>query len=166
MSPTRISSRRAPSSAIARISTRSAWGRSSTSKSGAQGVPRRRDDATRSAPVMVLACVAGVALAAARPARLAAKGLSEAELLKRIEKGGTAGDHEALAAYYGDQAKAAAKKASEHEAMADKYANVTGKTDWPTHCRSLGSYYRKLAEEYDAMAKLHGEHAAELREKK
>src|SRR5206468_5166967 len=81
--------------------------------------------------LMVLACVAGVALAAARPARLAAKGPSEAELLKRIEKGGTAGDHEALAAYYGDQAKAAAKKASEHEAMADKYANVMGKTDWP-----------------------------------
>jgi len=116
--------------------------------------------------LMVLACVAGVALAAARPARLAAKGPSEAELLKRIEKGGTAGDHEALAAYYGDQAKAAAKKASEHEAMADKYANVMGKTDWPTHCRSLASYYRKLAEEYDAMAKLHGAHAAELREKK
>src|SRR5439155_8503429 len=50
MSPTRTSSRRAPSSAIARTSTPSAWGRSSTSKSGAQGVPRRRDDATRSAP--------------------------------------------------------------------------------------------------------------------
>src|SRR6184192_3688679 len=50
MSPTRISSRRAPSSAIARTSTPSAWGRSSTSNSGAQGVPRRRDDATRSAP--------------------------------------------------------------------------------------------------------------------
>ena len=71
-----------------------------------------------------------------------------------------------IATYYGDQAKAAAKKATEHEAMAAKYANVMGKTDWPTHCRSLASYYRKLAEEYDAMAKLHGEHAAELRKKK
>ena len=115
--------------------------------------------------LLALAFVAAVAVVAA-PSAVTAKAPTEEELLKRIDKGGTAMDHEALAAYYGDQAKAAAKKASEHEAMADKYANVMGKTDWPTHCRSLASYYRKLAEEYDAMAKLHGEHAAELRKKK
>ena len=81
----------------------------------------RHDRRTR---LLALAFVAAVAVVAA-PSALTAKAPTEEELLKRIDKGGTAMDHEALA-----------------------------------------SYYRKLAEEYDAMAKLHGEHAAELRKKK
>ena len=120
----------------------------------------------RRARLVILALVAAMALAGGRPASVAAKGPSEEELLQKVEKGGTAADHAALGAYYRAQAKAAATKAADHEAMADKYAPVMAKTDWATHCRSLASYYRKLAEEYDAMAKLHGEHAAELREKK
>src|SRR6266852_8395647 len=109
--------------------------------------------------------VTGLALAVARPALVAAKGPSEGELLSKIEKGGTANDHAALASFYRDQAKAAAQKATDHEAMADKYGSVMVKTDWATHCRSLASYYRKLSEEYEAMAKLHEGHAAELRKK-
>ena len=108
--------------------------------------------------------VTGLALAVARPALVAAKGPSEGELLSKIEKGGTANDHAALASFYRDQAKAAAQKATDHEAMAVRFAPAM-KTDWATHCRSLASYYRKLSEEYEAMAKLHEGHAAELRKK-
>ena len=115
--------------------------------------------------LLALAFVAAVAVVAA-PSAVTAKAPTEEELLKRIDKGGTAMDHEALASYYRAQAKAAEKKGADHEAMADKYANVMVKTDWPTHCRSLASYYRKMAEEYEAMAKLHEQHAAELRKKK
>ena len=112
----------------------------------------------------LIVLLAGAAIAAARPSLVAAKGPSETELLKRIEKGGTAQDHAALASYYRGQAKAAEKNAADHEAMAGQY--VVGKTDWPTHCRNLASYYRKVAEEYEAMAKLHESHAAELGKKK
>lgn len=111
--------------------------------------------------VMTLALFAG----ALHTPIAAAKSLSEEQLLGTIEKGGTAADHAALASYYRDQAKAAEKKAADHEAWAEKYGAVMGKADWPTHCRALVSYYRKLAEEYEAMAKLHEGHAAELRKK-
>ena len=113
----------------------------------------------------ISALVVGLMLAVARPDSVVAKGPDEAALLKRIEKGGTAADHAALAAYYSNQAKAAAQKASDHEAIAEKYGPVMGKTDWATHCRSLASYYRKLADDYEAMAKLHEGHAAEMRKK-
>lgn len=120
---------------------------------------------SRRAQLAFLALVAGMALIGTRPAVVAAKGPSEEQLLGRIEKGGTAADHTALATYYREQAKVAEKKGADHEAMASKYGAVMGKTDWPTHCRSLASYYRKLAEEYDAMATMHEGQAAELRKK-
>lgn len=119
----------------------------------------------RTKRMAILALMAGLAVAVARPTSVAAGGPSEAELLQKIEKGGTAADHAALASYYRNQAKAAATKATDHEAMVDKYGPVMGKTDWPTHCRALASYYRKLAEEYEAMVKLHEGHAAEMRKK-
>lgn len=121
-----------------------------------------RDRTTRLA---ILVLIAGLAVAVAWRPSVAAGGPSEAELLRRIEKGGTAADHAALASYYSDQAKAAAQKATDHEAIAEKYGPVMGKTDWATHCRSLASYYRKLADDYEAMAKLHEGHAAEMRKK-
>ena len=111
--------------------------------------------------LLILALVAIAVLAAGRPASVAAQEPSEEELLEKVEKGGTPADHAALSAYYRNQAKAAATKATHHEAMARQYAPVMAKTDWVTHCRSLASYYRKLAEEYEAMAKLHEGHAAE-----
>ena len=120
---------------------------------------------SRRTRLAILALVAGMALIGARPALVAAKGPSEEELLGRIEKGGTSADHTALATYYHEQAKAAQKKGADHEAMASKYGAVMSKTDWPTHCRSLASYYRKLAEEYDAMAMMHESQAAERRKK-
>lgn len=115
--------------------------------------------------LVLSALVVGLILTVARPDSVAAKGPGEVELLKRIEKGGTAADHAALASYYSDQAKAAAQNATDHEAIAEQYGPVMGKTDWATHCRSLASYYRKLADDYEAMAKLHEGHAAEMRKK-
>ena len=114
---------------------------------------------------LVVSLMVGLTLAIARPAAVAAEGPDEVQLLKKIEKGGTAADHAALASYYREQANAAAQKATTHEALAEQYGPVMGKTDWATHCRSLASYYRKLADDYEAMAKLHEGQAAEMRKK-
>ena len=105
-----------------------------------------------------------LALAPAAAVRGAGPSLTEEQLLEKIERGGTAEDHAALASYYRAQAKAMEEKAALHETMATKYATA-GKGDWPTHCRNLASYYGKLATEYEDLAKLHDARAAELRGK-
>ena len=86
---------------------------------------------------------------------------SEEELVERIQKGGTAQDHEALAALYRAEADAADKQATDHESMAKRYASLGGKGDWATHCRNLTSYYRKAAAEYRTLAEMHTKEAAQ-----
>ena len=109
---------------------------------------------------LAAAVVALVALSGAvRPAWAQAP-LSEEQLLERIEKGGSAADYKALAAYYHGEAAATQKMATEHEAMAQRFANVGGKGDWATHCRSLVSYYQKEAAEYRMLAEMNDKEAA------
>src|SRR5207247_9843696 len=61
-------------------------------------------------------------------------------------------DHRALAARYRAEANVMRARADEHDAMAKQYSAIGAKGDWATHCRNIAGYYRKLAEENDAMA--------------
>ncbi len=117
----------------------------------------------RRMPRKPLAILTALVLGLSSALLAAEQTVTEEQLLEKIEKAGTARDHEALASFYGGQAQAAEEKAVEHETMAAKYANVVGKGDWPTHCRNLAAHYRKVASEYAALAKLHEGRAAELK---
>lgn len=64
----------------------------------------------------------------------------------------TAADKRALAAHYRAEAATMRAKAEEHEAMAGRFRELGVKQDWATHCRNIANYYRKLAEENEALA--------------
>ena len=114
---------------------------------------------------MLMVLVLGVWLVCAPLVRAADQPLTDQQLMQMIEKATTADDHAALAAYYKAQAAAMDAKASDHDAMAQTYSALQGKADWPTHCRAVASYYRKLAAEFREMATMHEGRATELRGK-
>ena len=74
----------------------------------------------------------------------------------------TPADHEAIAAWYDEQAKAAEAKAAEHRKMGQEYQKAggpAGKAQLPAHCNGLVKIYTSAAKEYAAMAKAHREMA-------
>mgnify|MGYP003504383021 CR=1 FL=1 len=96
--------------------------------------------------------------------------LDAADLPSAIENAKTAADHEALAAYYDGEAKAARAKAEEHRRMAGPYKKnphaTGGKGTYlplvrsmPPHCDELAASYEAAAKDYEAMAAAHREAA-------
>jgi len=75
----------------------------------------------------------------------------------------TAADHEAIAASYDAEAKAAEGKAADHESMAKAYTGASGmkggRQAMVSHCDRLVTEYRAAAKEYRAMAAEHREMA-------
>jgi hypothetical protein len=74
----------------------------------------------------------------------------------------TPADHEAIAAYYDQEAQAAHKKHEEHlqlKASYEKIPHLASKTSLPWHCSTIATNYQKTAKEYEALAKLHREMA-------
>ena len=70
----------------------------------------------------------------------------------------TPADHEAIAAYYDQEAQAAHKKHEEHLQLKASYAKIphlASKTGLPEHCNTIAMNYQKTAKEYEALAKLH-----------
>jgi spore coat polysaccharide biosynthesis protein SpsF (cytidylyltransferase family) len=70
----------------------------------------------------------------------------------------TPADHEAIAAYYDQEAKAAHQKHEEHlklKASYEKIPHLASKTSLPWHCSTIAENYNKSAKEYEALAKLH-----------
>ncbi|HJQ82963.1 MAG TPA: hypothetical protein VKA21_02730 [Candidatus Binatia bacterium] len=85
-----------------------------------------------------------------------------ADIDEKIATAKTAADHEAIAAYYDEQAKAAEAKAAEHRKMEQEYRKAGGpaaKAQLPAHCEGLVKSYIGAAKEYAALAKAHREMA-------
>lgn len=79
-------------------------------------------------------------------------------LEQKITNATTAADHEALAAYYDQEAQAAHKKHEEHlklKASYEKTPHLASKTSLPGHCGTIAENYNKTAKEYEGLAKLH-----------
>jgi hypothetical protein len=75
-----------------------------------------------------------------------------------ITEAKTPSDHEAIAAYYDQEAQAAHKKHEEHlklKASYEKIPHLASKTGLPGHCNTIATNYQKMAKEYEALAKLH-----------
>jgi hypothetical protein len=104
----------------------------------------------------------------------AALALDAADLPSAIENAKTAADHEAIAAYYDAEAKAARATVERHRAMAAAYARPpkapAGKGErsslyrmMPRHCDDLIKDYEAAAHEYEAMAAAHRKAANEIK---
>jgi hypothetical protein len=103
----------------------------------------------------------------------AASALAAADLPKAVENAATAADHEAIAAYYEAEGKAAREKAALHRSMGAVYekhrgpaskagATILNKT-MPPHCNELVTSNEAAAKEYEAMAAAHRETASALK---
>ena len=67
----------------------------------------------------------------------------------------TAADHEAIAAYYQDQAKKALGQVKSHQKMEKIYERWAKSTEHGVHCKRLIQTYEALAKDYEALAKDH-----------
>ncbi len=69
----------------------------------------------------------------------------------------TPADHEAIAAKYDAEAKAADEMVANHESMAKAYkaAGAKGTQSMASHCNRLVTQYREAAKEYRALATEH-----------
>ena len=125
----------------------------------------RRLNATSLACFLVLA-----SLSLAAPALA----VDAAGLPAAIENAKTAADHEAIAASYDAEAKAATATAERHRAMGDAYKKSSkapaGKGNrmaiyrtMPDHCGDLVEDYKKAAHEYEKMAAAHRKAASEIK---
>jgi hypothetical protein len=104
----------------------------------------------------------------------AAQSLEAEDVPSAIENAKTAADHEALAAYFEGEAKAARTRAERHRRMAalyGKYPKPSGtkatraslSKTMPPHCDELVASYEAAAADYEAMAAAHREEAAAVK---
>ena len=125
------------------------------------GGDRMQGNAIRVFSLVLLLAVAGPG---------AARALDPADLPEAIEKAETPADHEALAAYFEGEAKAARAAAERHRSMGERYkhlhrpAGLKGvraplERTMPRHCERLVANYEAAAEEYEEMAAAHREAA-------
>jgi hypothetical protein len=97
---------------------------------------------------------AGLVFSVATPVSIAqAADVTEAQ----IAAAKTPADHEAIAAQYDAEAKAADEMAASHESMAKAYkaANLKGTQSMASHCSRLVTQYQTAAKEYRALATEH-----------
>jgi hypothetical protein len=109
--------------------------------------------------ILALVCAAAIASAyAAAPA--AAETVTSDNVAELTQQATTAADHEALAAYFRGEAKAAAAKAQKHRAMIAVGPPKSSRSVWDAHCKRLiqsfeseAAAYSDLAKEQDVLAK-------------
>ena len=91
----------------------------------------------------------------------------ETDLDKMISSAKTASDHEAIAAEYERRAAAANAKAAEHAEMGAAYKKAGGalveKQHIDKHCDILADLYKKVAKEFEVLAKDHEAMAKEVK---
>ena len=88
-------------------------------------------------------------------------------MVQKIETAKTRADHEALAAFYEQEAKTAQAKAEEHKEMAKSYSKIghlVEKHNILQHCDRLVKDYEAAAKENLALAKLQRELAAKAKQ--
>ena len=87
--------------------------------------------------------------------------------MQKIETAKTRADHEALAAFYEQEAKTAQAKAEEHKEMSKSYSKIghlVEKHNILQHCDRLIKNYQDAAKENLALAKLQRELAAKAKQ--
>lgn len=98
---------------------------------------------------------AGLVFSVATPLSIAqAAGVTEAQ----IAAARTPAEHEAIAASYDAEAKAAEEMAANHESMGKAYKSAGGKggtQSMVSHCNRLVTQYRAAAQEYRSLATEH-----------
>lgn len=74
-----------------------------------------------------------------------------------ITQAKTPADHGALAAFYDKEAQEARQKQAEHLKMKEWYEKhpAMNKTGFSFHCQQIALQFQKMAEEYEALAKMH-----------
>jgi hypothetical protein len=84
-----------------------------------------------------------------------------ADIEQMIVSAKTPADHEAIAAYYDQQAKEARDKAELHRKMGQDYKKAGGalahKTHFHEHCEALTAGYERAAKDFAALAAAHRE---------
>jgi outer membrane PBP1 activator LpoA protein len=89
-------------------------------------------------------------------------------LYQRIESAKTRADHEGLAQYYEQQARAAKDQAQQHRRMQELYRTFSATrpsgAGMAQHCANLVTEYEKAAVEYSGLATLHRQLAAAAKE--
>jgi len=79
-----------------------------------------------------------------------------------IEAAKTPADHEALAAFYEQEAQQARQKQAQHQQMGEEYAKILvlkTKTGAVAHCLAIAKKYEEIAKENEALAQMHKEMA-------
>jgi hypothetical protein len=91
------------------------------------------------------------------------------DLEQAVANAKTKSDHEALAAYYEEEAKYLEKKSEEHQKLAKAYEKAIGvypkRSYVVQHCNALAHYYKEAAESNLALAKFHHELAQGIEQK-
>jgi hypothetical protein len=87
----------------------------------------------------------------------------ENSIEQMITEAKTPADHEAIAAHYEKEAQAAHQQHAKHQKMRDLYgatpALKTKSGTLFTHCDNAAKKYEEIAQEYEALAKMHREMA-------
>lgn len=78
-----------------------------------------------------------------------------------VEMANTPEEHAALARYYHAKAEEARAEMRSHEGMGRSYSagKVTQKQRMKRHCQNISEKYSAMADDYEALAKLHEEEA-------
>jgi len=98
------------------------------------------------------------------PSGAAGQGKKIENIEQMIAEAKTPADHEAVAAVYEREAHKAREQEARHLKMRKAYGRfgaLKQKTGLVKHCQHIAGSYGKVAEEYEALAKLHRAMAAE-----
>jgi hypothetical protein len=109
--------------------------------------------------IVMVAALISVGTFGYAPVSFAKDGKSIEQMITEAK---TPADHEAVAAYYDQEAQAAHQKHAEHlklKASYEKTPHLASKTGLPGHCNTIAMNYQKMAKEYEALAKVHREMA-------
>ena len=122
----------------------------------------------KSSLLMLGACAGLLALSLSLGGYALSAGQESSSLVQKIESAKTRADHEALAAFYEQEAKTAQAKAEQHQEMAEHYKKGFGygnsKATLIQHCNYIARKYQEAAKENLALAKLHRELAAKAQQ--
>lgn len=109
------------------------------------------------------ACAGLLALSLSLGEYALSAGQESSSQAQKIESAKTRADHEALAAFYEQEAKTLQAKAEEHKEMGKSYGKIghlKEKHNLVQHCDRLVEKYKGAAQDSLALAKLHRELAA------
>ena len=88
------------------------------------------------------------------------------DLEQNIRQATTPADHQALAAFYEQEAQTARELSAKHLAMRDSYATIPvlqEKGRAVDHCNAIARKYQEMAKEYETLAAIHKTVAAQLK---